>query len=70
MPRSGTTLVEQILTSHSEVHGAGEIETFDQALIRFTRRNGVATAFPGMVPGISPEVNWVPTMSDRSGPPP
>ena len=26
MPRSGTTLVEQILSSHSEVHGAGELE--------------------------------------------
>ena len=25
MPRSGTTLVEQILSSHPEVHGAGEI---------------------------------------------
>ncbi len=28
MPRSGTTLVEQILSSHTLVHGAGEIETF------------------------------------------
>jgi len=26
MPRSGTTLVEQILASHSEVYGAGELE--------------------------------------------
>ena len=26
MPRSGTTLVEQILSSHAEVHGAGEFE--------------------------------------------
>lgn len=26
MPRSGTTLVEQILASHSKVHGAGELE--------------------------------------------
>jgi tetratricopeptide (TPR) repeat protein len=26
MPRSGTTLVEQILASHPEVHGAGELE--------------------------------------------
>ena len=25
MPRSGTTLVEQIISSHSQVHGAGEI---------------------------------------------
>jgi len=28
MPRSGTTLIEQILSSHALVHGAGEIETF------------------------------------------
>ena len=25
MPRSGTTLCEQILSSHSKVHGAGEL---------------------------------------------
>ena len=25
MPRSGTTLTEQILSSHNEVHGAGEL---------------------------------------------
>jgi len=28
MPRSGTTLVEQILSSHASVHGAGEVEAF------------------------------------------
>ncbi|GAA6205480.1 MULTISPECIES: sulfotransferase [Thalassotalea] len=28
MPRSGTTLVEKILASHSKVHGAGELEHF------------------------------------------
>ena len=28
MPRSGTTLVEKILSSHSDVHGAGEIDNF------------------------------------------
>jgi tetratricopeptide (TPR) repeat protein len=27
MPRSGTTLVEQIVSSHSDVHGAGELDT-------------------------------------------
>jgi len=27
MPRSGTSLVEQILASHSKVHGAGELKT-------------------------------------------
>jgi tetratricopeptide (TPR) repeat protein len=28
MPRSGTTLVEQIISSHSQVHGAGELSFF------------------------------------------
>lgn len=32
MPRSGTSLVEQILASHSKVYGAGELNTFEQAL--------------------------------------
>jgi len=30
MPRSGTTLVERILSSHSDVHGAGELGYFFQ----------------------------------------
>jgi tetratricopeptide (TPR) repeat protein len=32
MPRSGTTLVEQILASHGKVHGAGEISDFEMAV--------------------------------------
>ena len=28
MPRSGTSLVEQIISNHSEVHGAGELDLF------------------------------------------
>ena len=32
MPRSGTSLVEQILASHSGVHGAGELTLFDRAI--------------------------------------
>ena len=32
MPRSGTTLVEQILASHSQVHGAGETGLLAQAI--------------------------------------
>jgi tetratricopeptide (TPR) repeat protein len=30
MPRSGTTLVEQILASHPQIHGAGELEELSQ----------------------------------------
>lgn len=32
MPRSGTTLVEQILSSHSQVYGAGELLLLKQAI--------------------------------------
>nr|WP_246664554.1 tetratricopeptide repeat-containing sulfotransferase family protein [Rhodoblastus acidophilus] len=32
MPRSGTTLVEQILASHPGVHGAGELMSFSEAV--------------------------------------
>ena len=32
MPRSGTTLVEQILASHSQVYGAGELEILSQIM--------------------------------------
>ena len=32
MPRSGTTLVEQILASHSRVHGAGELGALDRSI--------------------------------------
>ena len=32
MPRSGTSLVEQIISSHSEVYGAGELSYLDQSV--------------------------------------
>lgn len=32
MPRSGTTLVEQILASHSKIHGAGELQYLAQVI--------------------------------------
>lgn len=34
MPRAGTTLVEQILASHPDVYGAGELRALDQAVAR------------------------------------
>jgi LPS sulfotransferase NodH len=55
MPRSGTTLLEQILASHSKVYGAGEIEAFYQAIVKLGYPNGGAVAFPDMVPALSPE---------------
>ena len=32
MPRSGTTLTEQILSSHSSIYGAGELDFLDNAI--------------------------------------
>jgi tetratricopeptide (TPR) repeat protein len=34
MPRSGSTLIEQILSSHPLVHGAGEVDTLSAHLVR------------------------------------
>lgn len=41
MPRSGTSLTEQILASHSSVYGAGEIRALDDAI------RSVVRHFPG-----------------------
>lgn len=42
MPRSGTTLAEQILASHADVHGGGELTFLARAIAaRFGMRDGV-----------------------------
>lgn len=38
MPRSGTSLVEQILSSHPDVHGAGELSNLDRILSTYGKR--------------------------------
>jgi tetratricopeptide (TPR) repeat protein len=53
MPRSGTTLVEQILASHSKVFGAGELDTFIGAVFAMARANGVP--YPELASTISAE---------------
>ena len=35
-PRTGTTLIERIITSHSQVHSAGELQQFGLALRRLS----------------------------------
>jgi tetratricopeptide (TPR) repeat protein len=45
MPRSGTTLVEQILASHPSIHGAGEVADL-QRLAAFGRSDLVAMTRP------------------------
>jgi tetratricopeptide (TPR) repeat protein len=51
MPRSGTTLVEQILASHSKVFGAGEREDLGATIAGFAGANG--EAFPERVRRLS-----------------
>ena len=53
MPRSGTTLVEQILASHPEVFGAGEITDFDIAVAGLGGLAGGATHSPEAVARMS-----------------
>jgi tetratricopeptide (TPR) repeat protein len=46
MPRSGTSLIEQILASHPEVYGAGELTTFGRCVERLRKKVAAATPFP------------------------
>jgi hypothetical protein len=55
LPRSGSTLVEQILASHSEVAGAGELIDLPQTLAEESRRRGMP--FPQWVPQMQP-ADW------------
>lgn len=43
MPRSGTTLAEQILASHPQVHGAGELTAFHEAVVNAFARDVALT---------------------------
>jgi Flp pilus assembly protein TadD len=59
MPRSGTTLVEQILASHPRVYGAGEVKLFDQAVAAMRDLAPGAAAggatYPDMIADMQPE---------------
>jgi hypothetical protein len=53
MPRSGTTLMEQVLASHSKVFGAGELETFKEAIGELIHGQGVLPAYPALAAALS-----------------
>lgn len=55
MPRSGTTLVEQILASHSQVEGAGELPDVPLVLAEESRQRD--KPYPKWVPDMRPE-DW------------
>lgn len=59
MPRSGTTLVEQILSGHSEIFGAGELGVIPQViqgLNRWERHTGSGRSYPDCVDDLTPYV--------------
>lgn len=49
MPRTGTTLVEQILSSHPEVHGAGELRDISSIAGTMTQHATQKSAYPECV---------------------
>ncbi|MEJ2565282.1 MAG: sulfotransferase [Gammaproteobacteria bacterium] len=49
MPRSGTTLVEQILASHPEVYGAGELADIREIVDRMGSVLGMSLTYPRCV---------------------
>ena len=53
MPRSGTTLMEQVLASHSKVFGAGELEAFKEAISECVEGHGIVPAYPTLVEALS-----------------
>ena len=55
MPRSGSTLVEQIVSSHKGIHGAGEVKYFAQALHLLRDRFPVLSRYPAMASELVPE---------------
>ena len=46
MPRSGTTLVEQIISRHSRVHGCGELHGMEQAIRNLENKPEVVRVYP------------------------
>jgi tetratricopeptide (TPR) repeat protein len=56
MPRSGTTLAEQVLASHPQAHGAGELEEIDRLARALPERLGTAEPYPECLARLSPPV--------------
>jgi tetratricopeptide (TPR) repeat protein len=54
MPRSGSTLVEQILSSHPDVYGAGEVKYLSQAIGQLRDRLPSLPKYPQMMAKITP----------------
>ncbi len=56
MPRSGTTLVEQIISCHPAVFGAGELDTMFRLASEIPRQVGTSAAYPQAITHLNAEV--------------
>ena len=56
MPRSGTSLVEQILASHPDVYGAGELKEIHRLVHSLPAMVGSGDGYPGSIKQMSQEV--------------
>lgn len=56
MPRSGSTLIEQIIAAHPRAHGVGEIGTMPTLIDEMFRTLGVLWYSPGMIAKIDQDV--------------
>jgi tetratricopeptide (TPR) repeat protein len=52
MPRSGTTLIEQIIASHPLVHGAGELQTLNDVILTVRGPDGNTIPYPEFMPAL------------------
>jgi tetratricopeptide (TPR) repeat protein len=52
MPRSGSTLVEQIIASHPEVLGAGELHLFSDIVRAVRDPDGKSASYPELTPSL------------------
>jgi tetratricopeptide (TPR) repeat protein len=52
MPRSGSTLIEQILASHPRIHGAGERTGLEMAARSVLNANGPTVQYPECIPDL------------------
>lgn len=56
MPRSGTTLVEQVIASHPTVHGGGERPDFNEIAAVLSVMTSEGLPFPDVMEHVGPEV--------------
>ncbi len=52
MPRSGTTLIEQIIASHPMAHGAGELQNLNDVVLTIRGVDGNTIPYPDFVPAL------------------